>query len=92
MKTLLTFFLILAAGATSVQAQDKPAGGKKTPEENFKKLDANSDGSLTMAEFKAGPKAPKDATKAEQKFKKRDQNGDGSVTLEEWKATVPGKG
>ena len=57
-----------------------------TPEEAFKMLDKNNDGSISLDEFKASPRGQKDATKAEEHFKKLDTNSDGKVTLEEFKA------
>ena len=62
---------------------DKP---RMNPEEVFKKLDANSDGGISLDEFKAGPRAQKDPTKAEEHFKKLDANSDGKVTPDEFKA------
>lgn len=58
-------------------------GGHKggSPEEWFKKADANADGKLTFEELKA---VKADAT--EEKFKKMDANADGSVSLEEFTA------
>ncbi len=71
---------------------DKKPGGpggdrpRMTPEEAFKKLDADGDGSVTLAEFKASPMGKRDETKAEERYKKLDANGDGKMTLEEFKA------
>ena len=75
-------------------AADKPAGdkpaapekGRFNPEDAFKKLDTNSDGSLTLDEFKASPRFAKDASKAEEAFKKLDTNADGKLSLDEFKA------
>lgn len=95
MKTCIQTFGILAIAASLSYGEEPPAKPDKpkhpTPEAMFKKLDANSDGSLTLEEFKASPKAQKDPAKAEEKYKKMDKNSDGSVTLEEFKAAV-GKG
>jgi len=55
------------------------------PEEAFKKLDANSDGAITLEEFKAKGIGKKDPAKAEEIFKKKDKDGDGKLTLEEYK-------
>jgi hypothetical protein len=93
MKSLL-FTLSALAIATSLSfAQDKPAGQDKpqrgNPEESFKKLDKNSDGALTLDEYKASPRAQKDTAKAEASYKKMDKNSDDKVTLEEYKAARP---
>lgn len=62
----------------------KPAKPRVTPEEMFKKLDTNSDSSLSLEEFKAQPRFKKDAGKADEIFKKRDTNSDSKLTLEEF--------
>ncbi len=97
MKKLITTLSVLALASALSIAEDKPAGpppggkdggpGDKhpKPEEVFKKLDTNHDGSLSLEEFKAGPKAKQDPAKAEEIFKKMDKGGDGKVTLEEFK-------
>src|SRR4051794_13926727 len=61
MKLIPTTLCILALGAGAAFAEDKPAapggpGGDKgrphgNPEEAFKKLDTNNDGSVTLEEF-----------------------------------------
>ena len=68
-----------------------PEGEHKrpSPEEVFKKLDANSDGAISLDEFKAGPRAQQDPSKAEEHFKKIDKDGNGSVNLDEFKAGRP---
>jgi hypothetical protein len=100
MKTYISTLSALAVATSLSLAQDKPAGpprgpggpnGPKrpAPEEVYKKLDANADGSVTLDEFKAGPRAGKDPDKAAEIYKKIDANADGSVTLEEFKAFRP---
>lgn len=76
---------------------DKPKGGDKakikqaaSPEEQFKKLDANGDGKLTAEEFVNAQVAAL-KQKAEATIKMKDANSDGAVTLEEFKAE-PAKG
>ena len=51
----------------------------------FEKKDANSDGSLTLEELKAGMKG-KQLENVEKRFEKLDKDGDGKVSLEEFKA------
>ena len=83
MKKLLTTLSALAMASALSIAEDKPAGpppdapkgpggpggGRPNPEEIFKKLDANNDGSVSLEEFKAGPRAQKEPEKAEEAFK-----------------------
>jgi Ca2+-binding EF-hand superfamily protein len=73
--------LALAAGlCVPALAQEKKAAD---PAETFKKLDKDSDGKVSLAEFKGKREGDK-ATKAEEQFKKRDKNSDGFLTLEEF--------
>ncbi len=58
---------------------DRP---KLTREEQFKKLDKDGNGSLSIDEFRG--KA--EASKVEAAFKALDTNGDGAVSLEEYVA------
>ncbi len=96
MKPLVTTLSMLAIATSMMIAQDKPAGpppggGKPrmNPEEFFKKLDTNNDGTLSLEEFKVGKRAP---AKAEEIFKKMDSDNDGKLTLEEFKAGRPHRG
>jgi hypothetical protein len=105
MKTWITTLSALAMATALSFAQDKPPGppeggpgrgGKEggkdrrpNPEEVFKKLDANGDGSVSLEEFKAGPAGQRDAAKAEEIFKKIDADGNGNVSAEEFKAHRP---
>lgn len=74
--------------------EDKPAEGSKpekpkmTPEERFKKLDKDANGSLSIDEFRG----KKEASEVEEAFKALDTNGDGAVTLEEYLAGAQKKG
>jgi Ca2+-binding EF-hand superfamily protein len=83
MKVIVTLLALAAIATVTVNAQD--AGKKKapSPEEMFKKLDKDSNGSVSKEEFLASPGAKKDATKAEERFKKMDKNGDGALSMEE---------
>ncbi len=87
MKILTTLCILALGTAASLQAADKkkPAGDKPkaSAEESFKKLDKDSDGFVSLEEFKAGKKDP---VAAEAAFKKHDANGDGKLTLEEFSA------
>ena len=100
MKTIIYSLsaMAIAASLSLAQAPPQAAGGpegaplkreRQNPEEAFKKLDTNGDGSLSLDEFKAGPRGLKDPAKAEEIFKKMDKDSDGKVTLEEFKAFRP---
>ena len=87
-STLTALALFGGVAATNVLAADEKP--KPTPEEAFKKLDKDSDGKLTIAEYK-GKREGEKAAKAEEFFKKLDKDSDGSVTLEEFKAGMTKK-
>ncbi len=75
--------LVVAAGMfmpVLVGAQDK-----KSPEEQFKAMDKNSDGKLDLAEY-LGTSEGEKKTKKENRFKTLDKNSDKFVDLEEYKA------
>lgn len=90
MKALTSILAVLAL-AVSVNAADGDAAKKKAPnpEAAFKKLDANSDGSISKEEWAASPMAKKDAAKADKAFAGKDKNKDGSISKEEF--TAPAK-
>jgi len=73
-----------AAASTSVAA---PATAPD-PQKIFSRKDANSDGFLTLDEFKTGLK-DKPLETAEKRFKKSDTDGDGKLSFEEFKAGLP---
>jgi len=89
MKTLTSILSAFALCTAFATAADEPAKGEKKradPEAMFKKLDADSNGAVSLEEFKAGPRGKKDPAKAEEMFKKRDTNNDGALSLDELKA------
>lgn len=96
MKTCIQLFGFLAITASLSYGEEAPGKPDKPKGRNveamFKKLDANSDGSVTLEEFKAAPKAQKDPAKAEARFKKIDADSSGGGSLEEFKAAGPPKG
>lgn len=86
---MLRMAAVVVAGLVAVGTVHAAEGkGKKkgaSIEKMFKKKDANSDGKVTIEEFKAGLPAERSA-KADKHFARIDKNGDGGVTLEEFKA------
>ena len=81
MKKFLAF-IVAAVLCVPALAEEKK---KATPEEMFKKMDANSDGKVSKEEF-VGKKKDDKLTKAEAMFKKKDKNNDESLDLDEFKA------
>ncbi|MEX1047939.1 MAG: EF-hand domain-containing protein [Akkermansiaceae bacterium] len=95
MKTCIQTLATLAFAASITLAQNAPKGPKEGkgigPEKAFAKLDADSNGSLSVEEFKASPMAKKKPERAEQVFAKMDKDSSGTLTLEEFKDR-PAKG
>ncbi len=99
MKTAPFIIGVLAIATSLSFAQDAPKGPKgekpgkehPNPEEIFKKLDADSNGSVSLVEFKAGPRAQANPEKAEEMFKKIDKDGNSELSLEEFKGHRPPK-
>lgn len=92
-STLLIAFSLSASVCFAEDAPAAPAGDKPKRDMDavFKKLDADSNGSISLEEFKAGGLGKKDPAKAEEFFKKKDKDGNGSLSLEEFKAPGHGK-
>ena len=96
MSTMKRSSLALVAIATSalllpVRAEESADKPKADPAKAFAKIDANSDGSVTKAEFMASPRGQKDPEKAANKFTKMDADANGSVSLDEFKASAAKK-
>jgi hypothetical protein len=73
---------LVGAGAAEKGAPD--------PEKIFARKDADSDGALTLEEYKAGLKE-KALANADKRFKKIDTDSDGKLSLDEFKAGIPAK-
>jgi len=80
-------FALLAVPGIDVVAHAAP-GKTPDPQKAFSRKDANSDGSLTLDEYKTGMK-DKQLEKADKRFKKSDSNGDGKLSFDEFKAGMP---
>lgn len=96
MKSCFQILAILAATATFSFAEEAPAKPDKpkapNPEKMFKKLDTDSNGSLSLEEFKASPRAKKNEAKAEELYKKMDADSKDGVSLAEYTAAMPAPG
>lgn len=94
MKVITSILTLLALAATlnAAEGDKKPEAGKKkaNPEEVFKKLDKDGDGSVSKDEFMAGP-GKKDAAKGEKMFGAKDKDKDGKLSKEEFTAAAPKK-
>ena len=90
MKVITSILALIALAATvnAAEGDKKPEGGKKKadPEAAFKKLDSNSDGSISKEEWAASPQAKKDAAKADKMFAGKDKDKDGKISKEEFTA------
>ena len=85
--------LAVAEDAAKPGEPGKPGEGKRpSPEEIFKKLDANADGSVSKDEFMAGPRAKQDPAKGGEHFTRMDTDKDGKLSKEEFAKRPEGKG
>lgn len=95
-KMVLTLVLALAFCGSSMAQDEKKGKGnrqRETPEETFKKIDANGDGKITKEELKKWVEsndrmkkaAENDAEFVNKMFDKMDSDKKGSVTLEQYK-------
>jgi Ca2+-binding EF-hand superfamily protein len=88
MRKLLAWTMVFGfaagtcGGAFAADGADKK---KRDPEAQFKKLDKNSDGKLSLDEVK-GKAEGKRAEAAEKRFKAADKDNDGALSLEEFKS------
>ena len=90
MKTYIPTIAALALSATLACAEGNkekkhhPPQDRPNPEDFFKKLDTDGNGSISLAEFQASPKGKENPERAAEFFKKLDADGDGQVTKEEF--------
>ncbi|MGI8604386.1 MAG: EF-hand domain-containing protein [Verrucomicrobiales bacterium] len=68
------------------QQPENPERPRGNPDEAFKKLDIDKDGSISLEEYKASPRAKSAPDRAENSFKRRDKDSDGKLSLDEFKA------
>ncbi len=88
---LARLFAVSVVALVVAQAAFAAEGNKAPdPAKIFARKDANSDGALTLDEFKAGMK-DKALDNADKRFKKIDTNSDGKLSLDEFKAGMPAK-
>lgn len=83
MKIAITLCALLLCGGITLKAAEKSDKPKVSPEEAFKRRDADKDGKVSKEEFLKGQK---DATKAEATFAAKDKDKDGSLSKEEFLA------
>ncbi len=82
-KFMVAVLALITAAALQARAEDAKKSDKPhPPHKTFEQLDANSDGKISLDEFKAGITL-KDPAKAEEIFKKKDANADGSLSKDE---------
>lgn len=101
MMVLASVALVGLFGASAWAGDDdngKGKGKKADPEAQFKKLDANNDGKLSLDEFKKLPifEKAKEGGKgkrpdAESMFKRLDTDKDGYLSLDEFKKMAEGR-
>lgn len=94
-KLILTVVLALAFCGSSMAQDEKKGkrGNMPSPEETFKKMDANSDGKVTKDELEKWVKSNERMQKAAEKdpefvnkmFERMDVNKKGAVSLEDYK-------
>ena len=90
MVRVVAVFAVAAGCMTPALAAEGEGKKAPNPEKAFAKKDANSDGSLSLDEFKAGLK-DKALENAGKRFKMLDSNSDSKLSLDEFKAGMPAK-
>lgn len=84
----LPLILIGCACLVAAPAALAAPGKAPDPQKIFARKDSNSDGSLSLEEYKAGMK-DKQLDKADKRFQKSDTNSDGKLSFDEFKAGMP---
>ena len=87
MKKTLILSAALCASFAAAHAADEPktAKPKRDPAVAFKAMDADADGSVSLAEYTAGMTGKMNPARLDSVFKKKDKDADGKLTLEEFK-------
>jgi hypothetical protein len=88
MRSTRSLVAILLAVAVLPSVVVAAPGKAIDPEKIFSRKDADSDGFLSVDEYKKGMKEEQ-LEKADRRFKKIDTNGDGKLSLDEFKAGMP---
>lgn len=81
----LTAMVIMGGSLVQAEEKEEPKKKKADPEKQFARLDADSDGKLTLAEF-VGKREGEKKTRAEKAFAKKDKDDDKSLSKEEFLA------
>ena len=82
MKTSITLAAVFFSFSVMAFAEDAPAP-KNRAQQLFKNFDANSDGGISLDEYKAGMVGNMSPVRVESVFKEKDRNADGKLNLEE---------
>jgi Ca2+-binding EF-hand superfamily protein len=92
MKKLFCALLAVAVafGTSGLMAAPEKPKEKKSPEDQFKQMDKNGDGKVSLEEFLGKREGEKKAA-AEKQFAAKDADKDGSLSLEEFKAPAKKK-
>lgn len=89
LTTLATLIVLPLALATAADESAAPAKSKPDPAQVFKMFDRDSDGGISLEEYKAGMAGHMDPNRIEKVFKKKDSDGDGKLSLSEMMFVPP---
>lgn len=87
MKTPIAILSVVALVMPLVSAEEgergRPDGKRPNPRQHFEKMDADSNGTVSLEEFKSTPRAKEHPEKAGEIFKRIDADSSGGITFEE---------